>query len=1108
MIQPMSNLQRKRPERRGMALVITLSVLVLMTTLVLAFFSRSTFNRQIAYTSTNLIKTDTLARNALTIIVGEIRDEIASASYSTPLTAGTPTLYKPITTADVLPKKVGVAGTDTLGGMTLLKVTTSSAGIRPNGPTSLVGSSVLISDTSLNGRSLSSSRWFGSGGPKLGSSNVPSWMILTRGNSVKVPTIANAKDVTSNDYVIGRFAYTVYDLGVLMNINVAGYPTVASSCAPYKSSLAYADLTALGLFSSDVNNLLAWRNVTTGTDLNTFNEWASGLTRSSGTSNSSALAAAQSGYISSAQGDNAFFSRRDFLNNATFASYQGMFTHFYRSLTSPSWFPRSNAPSPSLYTYSTSAESTTLNALPNPNRNIPNLRFVTPTNPFLLTHYLDNGTTQNYYVSTGDSLLQHRFSLARLTWLTYTGIKTGITPAAVQSCFGLQWDGPNERWNYVGSTGNTIQSSIKTLAMVAAEPTPREPNFFETLKAGILLGSTGLASANTTKANPNQKDLDKNTDLQILRIGANIIDSVSSENYPTTLVLSATVAGTLASVPVHGVKDLPYLYHVLTTSMRKVTSVAGTSTMNNLALVMVPELFNPHAPSGITTGPTQIRIRLASGKINKTYISSRNAAGQPLYHDSGTPFTPAAVTSPLDKSIVHPLTSGSFRNGVAPVTSAIATSTTSLNTLLPWLSNPVNTTHGFVIYDYTTGPGGELPRTYATAIGGILRADITSGEDIMIVLEYRSPSGQWRVYDTMFGNEATMGQSGKLEFGPDMNGCSVIQTGLGSGAPCSMTSKIDPRSTRFGAGYGILYYATTTAPVSPSASEGLRAGLPFGSGTILGAPTGLFPGLWPQGGKTGWSDVNTVNNVIDPDNTVRPADGWGGSSAASSTATTSNLFQNVSNPAHTARPVILGRPFRSVGELGYVFRDSPWKTLSFFDDTSGDSALLDLFSVADEPIVTAARVSLNSRQPLIHQALLSGSAQSCDGTSTLSSPTAIATAYNTFAFASGVPTAALPFNVSNLANFMSSGALTTAYPMSTTPMKYSRESVVRAMASSTQTRTWNLLIDVVAQSGRYSAQATSLSNFLVEGERRYWMSIAIDRYTGAVIGQQLELVNE
>ena len=80
--------------------------------------------------------------------------------------------------------------------------------------------------------------------------------------------------------------------------------------------------------------------------------------------------------------------------------------------------------------------------------------------------------------------------------------------------------------------------------------------------------------------------------------------------------------------------------------------------------------------------------------------------------------------------------------------------------------------------------------------------------------------------------------------------------------------------------------------------------------------------------------------------------------------------------------------------------------------------------------------------------------------------------------------------------------------------KTQRESIARALGEADQTRTWNLLIDVIAQSGRYppnvtaNPQAADLPKFIVEGEQRYWVHVAIDRFTGQVIDKQIEVVNE
>jgi hypothetical protein len=52
------------------------------------------------------------------------------------------------------------------------------------------------------------------------------------------------------------------------------------------------------------------------------------------------------------------------------------------------------------------------------------------------------------------------------------------------------------------------------------------------------------------------------------------------------------------------------------------------------------------------------------------------------------------------------------------------------------------------------------------------------------------------------------------------------------------------------------------------------------------------------------------------------------------------------------------------------------------------------------------------------------------------------------------------------------------------------------------------MIDVIAQPGRYPPTANSLTDFVEEGEKRYWLHVAIDRFTGEIIDQQLEAVYE
>ncbi len=58
-----------------------------------------------------------------------------------------------------------------------------------------------------------------------------------------------------------------------------------------------------------------------------------------------------------------------------------------------------------------------------------------------------------------------------------------------------------------------------------------------------------------------------------------------------------------------------------------------------------------------------------------------------------------------------------------------------------------------------------------------------------------------------------------------------------------------------------------------------------------------------------------------------------------------------------------------------------------------------------------------------------------------------------------------------------------------------------------------LTIELQPKDGRsldqhLSAKSKRLFDFIVEGEHRYWVYVAIDRLTGQVLNKQIEVVNE
>ena len=197
--------------------------------------------------------------------------------------------------------------------------------------------------------------------------------------------------------------------------------------------------------------------------------------------------------------------------------------------------------------------------------------------------------------------------------------------------------------------------------------------------------------------------------------------------------------------------------------------------------------------------------------------------------------------------------------------------------------------------------------------------------------------------------------------------------------------------------------------------------------------------------------------------------------------------------------------------MGYVFRDLPWKTLDLFSENSADAGLLDVFSIADEPAITAGR---DTQQAPVLQSILAGTIWDEISSSTVTMSGASAQSAATMA--ANITSATSTNPLTNKSSIITTAGLPATILPTTSPatphdnqtVKARREVVPQAISSVSQTRVWNLLIDVVAQSGRYPPGETDPKKFIVEGEQHYWVHVAIDRFTGQVIDRQIEVVKE
>ena len=218
--------------------------------------------------------------------------------------------------------------------------------------------------------------------------------------------------------------------------------------------------------------------------------------------------------------------------------------------------------------------------------------------------------------------------------------------------------------------------------------------------------------------------------------------------------------------------------------------------------------------------------------------------------------------------------------------------------------------------------------------------------------------------------------------------------------------------------------------------------------------------------------------------------------------------------------VIVNRRFENVGEFGYAYKPTSTltsKTLDFFSAASPDRALLDFFTY-NEASPRAGMVNLNTRNGPVLASIISG-AWLLDQTFENTPPdqTYVVSRTDALAAAQAIvqeTTSATPgrgpalnrADVTRLA-----AAAVAAVPVTIGASDLTKNTIARALAEVGQTRTWNLMIDVIAQTGQYTPGTPDLtdpSKFIVQGEKRYWLHIALDRDNGTVLGTQLEQVAE
>jgi len=1217
---------------QGVALVIILVFVVLLSGLVLAFFSRATSDRQVSNSSANEAKVDLFAQGALDTIVGDLKQEIAAGSIS--VVSGTTTIYTPKAPATDISARVG--SDDTLPGL----VKRSASG-QPffsgtnydttNFPPANRAANVSSLAPSPNGRFVSLARWNAhyllpkknatsdTDATPLASFAAPDWIMVSRSGSNPVTWSGSLNNATASNssFVVGRYSYAIYDEGGLLDMNVAGFPSQTTGTqSGAKSNLAFADLTRIGLTQAQVDQIVGWRNYASVAPSGTFPSFTFNTAQAASyynlvTSNTTGFLTTANQSLNSGESDRMFPSRQalirmlvqglggtgtsapEKLARATLQNSLQYMGTFSRDLDQPSFSPSASLPKVQAASTNNAATwgrgndaynataalsdrytSATVKSPYDINPQFPTVRVVTPFTR-------SDGTA----AVAGDPLLKNRFPLSRLGLILRTATAQKDPNDPIYKNFGLYRASASDPWTYDhGDPAGILRLSYPTGGAIhqGVAQEGREPDFFELLKAAINVGSLAKSSwtgsAASTQYAKDQHDLDVLTALNILQIGANIIDQYDSDGYPTRIAFLGSPTKVVC-----GVEDLPYIYH-LRDRFAFVSDAVGR-------FLLQPVMWNPNDPaSGATAdAPTDFRVSAQSVdplqplSVDVTYYNGERYPCNIEWDQAGSAYTP--LTFKAGKNSGHydfrqPTLVG---DGNYPATANIVGN----NFQQQWV-DPSVIVAGVVVCDFPLRILTATNAAVTTYNNGIWPGGPSPG--VNFITECKD-GANWIPYDRFVAREETSSHHpGFLNTGvhndtqaraalqandADKPAARAIDVGNVSDPTTSTPTtrwwgmtRMDPRTGRFGPCYTFQY---SNAPAILDRDNYIYETHRGGTGVSFSSHhntlddngfTGAYTNYtvagsqltWYRGPEFGYWAENSIRDTNqlspwedgkdkrrfnrDPDGIVRRAMGG----FATDTTQGGSLTQLNGLPLATnnfaSRPLILNRPFKSVAELGYVFKGIPWKNLNFSSPESGDTALLDVFCI-DEPAKTdglvAGRVNLNTRQSPVLQAIFAGAnVEVSDPNDMISGTVAKQLADALVARTSNTDPTTRKTPIASRAEIVGTWNPVAGAALATDPdpdhyfsgfssdigtiaawngqpqalINRKRESAIRALTAVGTARTWNLLIDVIAQSGHFGPSATKMGDFVAEGEKRYWLHISIDRVTGQILDRQLESVTQ
>jgi hypothetical protein len=1055
-----------------MALVVTLSLIVLVAITAVAFFSRATANRTVEVSRSNQVLAAQLASTAEDYVAAQFLGEIVANSIGNS-TSGI-SIYQPTEPKFAVPQRA-VPASAPFNASDFMNLIRLSGNATLNGIGEPNASIHNTSTPSRNGRFISSARWNAplllGGSGFTSNADLPSWIYVNKDGSASATPGTNA---------IGRFAYVAYNIGGLLDANVAGHPAnvTGNDLVAIKGTLAGADLTRIpGVTSPDT--FTAWRN---GSSVTTPAGYLADIADFS-----------QSGFLRPPPGNQIFTGRQDLIrlaqngNIGISPAALPYLTAFSRTTDGPSFTPDPARPK-------------VQSVLPGVKTELPAFGKDDLFNPSLIairvqTEFTRDDGTQ---AEVGEPLLKKKFPLDRLSLLEAA---TGAVNEGdqIHKYFGLTRSSATDPWTYNHGQADRILQLAEVAALPAASA--REPDFFELLQACLPVGSLGksvgesLAWGNGVGwigTDPHDDvPRDAFSKYQILQIGANLVDQWDADSYPTRIHL--TDANYVSFPDVYtfsGIENLPYLARVFVRiflDMGPDPDNLGGPPLEFMNYFFQPEVWNPHqGAASLPSEPTQFRFVVDGATRVRTPSGYRPRTTYTKDANSGIRFSGAvALREPT-------------------VLDRLGSSLRPQDNKTPTVGSSAGNPFVGVFID-------KIPAPFPDG------TDCGIGVDPKLSFELQyNRDGQWITYIGMRWKI-----SGEYEPPRVVNGFNGPNGSYEPQVHRRFALRSDPRVERFGFRYGAgkwqhlprdasgqtlrpahtdssptawLTDSDTRLTLYPGWSVSSAVESPgWGYDFHFGLLTGNKPQVHSSGRRTSYLDADGVSRLGD----AAFSDGDIGEPM-----TTGNL---------DSRPVILNRPFRSVGEMGYAGRDLPWKTLDLFTDKSADGALLDAFCLneSDAGVIVAGKVDLNTAPAPVLESLLVGAEKKTGSEVTSAQATALAPAIRSALTASGGNNTLT--NIAELGKKITSNAAV-ASALGTNAdaaIKTQREVLTRALGDVGQVRTWNLLADIVAQVGRFPAPtALAAGDFVVEGEQRMWSSIAIDRPTATVVNSQTENIHE